>query len=337
MKKHGAAIIGCGLISKNHFKALRNIENAEVLTACDFKQERAEEAQKTYGIPRIETDYRKVLEDPEIDVVHICLPHDLHAEVSIAALRAGKAVLSEKPMAITTADAERIRSAVQETGGIYGVCFQNRYNESSRYMREIVDSGKLGKLQGGRGAVVWNRKEEYYRNSDWRGTLSHEGGSALINQAIHTLDLLQWLTVPVKKVEASISTKRLKGVIETEDSVDVLMQGAQDERLLFYASNCYVMNSPVELEIVGENGSLHMVGNIVTTNVSGVSETRDFTSGTVLGKDYWGSGHGDLIRDFYEKLDTGERFPIGFEEAMTSVKLVEAIYTSGREDRVVEM
>ena len=337
MKMFNTAVIGCGLISKNHFKALKNVENARCIAACDIKPERAAAAAETYGIPRTETDYHKVLEDPEVDVIHICLPHYLHAQVAIEALEHGKHVLCEKPMALDPADAERMIEARDKSGKALGICFQNRYNDSSKYMRALMDSGKLGKIIGARGSVVWNRNPEYYTGSDWRGTLDKEGGSALENQAIHTFDLLQWLTVPIKTLEATCTTKRHKGVIETEDTCDIYMTGPNGERLLFYCSNCYVTNSPVELEIICENGSIKMVGNVVTTELNGQKETKDFSSGTVLGKDYWGSGHGFLIEDYYKKLETGERFPISGEEAIVSVKLLHAVYTSSKTHSVIHL
>ena len=325
------------MISKNHFKALKNVQNAECIVACDCKPERARAAAETYGIPAIETDYHKVLENPEVDVVHICLPHYLHAQVAMEAMEHGKHVLCEKPMALSPEDAQKMIEVRDRTGTVLGICFQNRYNDASKYMRTLMDSGKMGKVLGARGAVCWNRNPEYYTGSDWRGTLDKEGGSALENQAIHTFDLMQWLTVPIRTVEASCSTKRLKGVIETEDTCDVFMTGPDGERFIFYCTNCYVKNAPVELEIVCENGSIRMVGNLVTTELDGKTETKDFSSGTVFGKDYWGSGHGFLIEDYYNKLASGERFPISGEEAIVSVQLLHAVYTSAKNHSVISL
>lgn len=262
---------------------------------------------------------------------------DLHAQVAIEAMEHGKHVLCEKPMALDPADAEKMIEVRDRTGRTLGICFQNRYNDSSRYMRSLMDSGRMGKVLGARGAVFWNRNPEYYTESDWRGTLDKEGGSALENQAIHTFDLMQWLTVPIKTVEASCSTKRHKGVIETEDTCDVFMTGPNGERLVFFCTNCYVKNAPVELEIVCENGSIRMVGNLVTTELDGKTETKDFSSGTVFGKDYWGSGHGFLIEDYYTRLAAGERFPVSGEEAIVSTRLLHAVYSSAKNHEVIRL
>lgn len=337
MKELHAAVIGCGLISKNHLKALKNVKQASCAAVCDIEREKAEKAAEQYGIAKIYTDYHEMLADPDIDVVHICTPHFLHAQMAVDALRAGKHVLCEKPMALSEEDAKAMMAARDEAGKQLAVCFQNRYNEASVYMKELLESGRLGKVLGARGQVTWNRKPEYYTQSPWRGRWATEGGGVLINQAIHTFDLLQWLTVPVKTVEAQISTMRLKGAIEVEDTADILMTGPEGERLLFYASNCYVKNAPVELEIVCDQGSVKMTGNVVVTEENGQITTKDYSSGTVFGKDYWGSGHGFLIDDFYRCIQSGEKFPVGGEEAIVSVRLLEAVYRSAKEGIAVKI
>lgn len=337
MKELHAAVIGCGLISKNHLKALNNVEQASCVAVCDIEREKAEQAAKQYGIAKIYTDYHEMLADPDIDVVHICTPHFLHAQMAVDALKAGKHVLCEKPMALSEEDAKEMIAARDDAGKQLAVCFQNRYNEASVYMKELLESRRLGKVLGARGQVTWNRKPEYYTQSPWRGRWATEGGGVLINQAIHTFDLLQWLTVPVKTVEARISTMRLKGTIEVEDTADILMTGPEGERLLFYASNCYVKNAPVELEIICEQGSVKMTGNVVVTEENGRVTTKDYSSGTVFGKDYWGSGHGFLIDDFYRCIRNGERFPVGGEEAIISVRLLEAVYRSAKEGTAVKI
>lgn len=335
MRELRSAVIGCGLISKNHLKALGSLEYANCVAVCDIVREKAELAAKEYGVPKVYTDYKEMLADPEIDVIHICTPHFLHAQMAVDALQAGKHTLCEKPMALTKEDAERMIEARDKAQKQLGICFQNRYNEASVYMKKLLESGKLGKILGARGQVTWNRKPEYYTDSPWRGRWATEGGGVLINQAIHTFDLLQWLTVPIVTVEAGIATRRLKEAIEVEDTVDVYMTGGQGERLLFYASNCYVKNAPVELEIVCEKGSVKMTGNVVVTDEDGEITQTDYSSGTVLGKDYWGSGHGFLIQDFYNCIQKGQAFPVSGEEAIVSVKLLDAVYRSGKEGRTI--
>ena len=331
MKTLHAAVIGCGLISKNHFKALKNVEHVCCTAVCDIDPDKARAAAEIHGIHQVYSDYKELLKDPDIDVVHICTPHYLHARMAIDALKAGKHVLCEKPMALTKEDAKQMLEARERWGKHLGICFQNRYNQASVYMKQLMDQGTLGRVLGARGQVTWDRKPEYYSESPWRGRWATEGGGVLINQAIHTFDLLQWLTgCRVTTVDVSISAKRLKGVIEVEDTVDILMTGEAGERLIFYATNCYVKNVPVELEIICEHGSVKMTGNVVVTDQDGTVATKDYSSGTVLGKDHWGSGHGFLISDFYRCIQEGQSFPVGGEEAIVSVGLLEAVYRSAK-------
>lgn len=329
------AIIGCGLISQNHLKAMQQVSTAEVYAVCDIDQEKADRVAESYGIKHVYYDYQEMLTNEEIDVVHICTPHYLHCQMAVDSFRAGKHVLCEKPVALTYSNAQLMIEERDKAGKQLAVCFQNRYNEASVYLKKMTESGKFGKLLGARGQVTWNRKPEYYTASNWRGRWDTEGGGVLINQAIHTFDLLQWLTCEMKTVEADISTKRLKEAIEVEDTVDVYMTGPAGERILFYASNCYVKNAPIELELIYENGSLKLIGNQVLTEINGTTQSHDYSSGAVHGKDYWGSGHGFLIEDFYDCIETGRRFPVSGEEAMVSVKLLEAVYASGKSGQPV--
>lgn len=332
-----AAVIGCGMISGNHLKALQNISGAEIYALCDIDIEKARKAAQEYGASMVYDDYRKLLLDDRVDVVHICTPHYLHTQMTVDSLHARKHVLCEKPMAFTQEEGKTMIRARDRSGKQLAVCFQNRYNEASVYMKNVMESGVLGPLLGARAQVTWNRNPEYYEKSPWRGRWELEGGGVLINQAIHTFDLLQSLTGKIQTVEASISTNRFKGVMEVEDTADVFMTGEKNQRILFYASNCYVKNAPVELELICERGSMKLVGNKVVTEREGAVTEQDYTSGTVVGKDYWGSGHGLLIQDFYDCIETGRTFPVSGEEALLTVRLLEAVYRSGKSGEMIEI
>ena len=165
------AVIGCGMISKNHFKALKNVENAECVVACDIRPERAAAAAETYGIPHTETEYRRVLDNPEIDVVHICLPHYLHAPVTIEALSHGKNVLTEKPMATRWSDGTRMVRACDEAGVRLFVVKQNRRNTTLQLLKRAIDEGRFGKIHLVQLNVFWTRPQSYYdQGNGWRGT-----------------------------------------------------------------------------------------------------------------------------------------------------------------------
>ena len=134
------------------------------------------------------------------DIVHVCTPHHLHAPMAIECLRRGVHVLLEKPVATTVADGEAVVRAAEASTATVGVCFQNRFNPTVRAIRDLLDAGTLGDLLGGRAAVTWFRDESYYEARPWRGRWAESGGGVLINQAIHTLDLLQWFLGDVTTV-----------------------------------------------------------------------------------------------------------------------------------------
>lgn len=329
MKKPlGVGVIGCGHISGNHFQALKQLEDAKLVAVCDIDPERLSLAMAEQGVKGC-TDYHEMLADPTVDVVHVCTPHYLHHAMAVDAMKAGKHVLTEKPMAICLADAEDMTRVAKESGRQLGICFQNRYNRATLRIRALLDEGKIGRVLGGNASVLWDRGEAYYASGAWRGKWATEGGGVLINQAIHTLDLLRDFSGEIVDVKCSMSCKRLEDMIEVEDTCDLMMTTSTGARLLFYASNGSVGNTPVQVLLKCENGTIHMVGSRVTVQWNdGHTESEDYTSGTKWGKDYWGDGHGHLIADFYRCLQEGKPFPIDGDEALKTTRIVEAAYTS---------
>ena len=208
MEKMGAAVIGCGAISGVHADALRESQYAELLCVVDIKEDRAKKAADRYSC-QWETDYRKVLDNKDIHVIHVCTPHYLHADMAIEGLKAGKHVLVEKPVAINVEQAKKMLEASKKYKSFLGVCFQNRYNPTSVVAKQILDSGELGKVLGIKGLVTWYRDEEYYSSSGWRGSFDTEGGGVLINQSIHTLDLMQWFGGDIESSKGGVYTKFL--------------------------------------------------------------------------------------------------------------------------------
>ena len=174
---------------KVHFAATTTNPSAQLIAVCDIKEDRAQSASAKYGVPYY-TDYEEALALGP-DIIHVCTPHHNHAEIAIAAAKRGIHILTEKPMAVTLHDADRMIRAAEDNKVTLGVIFQNRYNPSSLAIKEAVTSGALGKVLGGRLFVTWLRDDEYYSKSDWKGTWDMEGGGVLIDQAIHTMDLMQ--------------------------------------------------------------------------------------------------------------------------------------------------
>ncbi len=332
MNPFNVAVIGCGAISGNHFHALEKLDTARLTAVCDINAEKANAAADAQHV-RACTDWQALIQDPGIDAVHLCVPHWLHRPMAVAALRAGKHVLCEKPMGMNADEAAQMAAAARETGKALTVCFQNRYNPASRRMKALIDSGALGAFLGGSAFVVWNRGEQYYQNCDWRGRWRTEGGSVLINQAIHTLDLINWLSGGLRVTHGRMSAHRLAQTIETEDTCELLLSDAAGHRCLFYASNCGVNNLPVQLHLTFEQGELHMDGSRLTVKTPDMTALEDYSAQVKVGKDYWGSGHGPFIEDFYRRLQAGEAPAIPPEDALRTMRLMDEAYRADTSER----
>ena len=170
MKKFRVGVIGCGRISPFHGMPAKSQENAKLVACCDVKPERAKMRAKMFGC-KAYTDFEEMIVKEKLDVVHICLPHYLHAPVAIRAMELGCHVLTEKPMAISFKQAQDMVKASKKTGKTLGVIFQNRYNAGSVLAKQAISSGSLGKILSARCIVNWMRTPEYYSSSDWKGWL----------------------------------------------------------------------------------------------------------------------------------------------------------------------
>lgn len=331
----GAAIVGAGAISPIHADSIIKLNGVQLKLIVDSDPVRASQAAERYHCEAA-SDIQALLEREDIQVVHLCTPHHLHAEMAIALLRSGKHVLTEKPIAHHLQAAETLLQTADQYPGQLGVVFQNRYNASSRKIREIIDQGTLGPLLGLKGMVTWGREPAYYTSSPWRGRWATEGGGVLINQAIHTLDLLQWFGGEVTSIQGSASTDALGEIIEVEDTAHAHISFSNGARGLFYATNAYVSNSPVELELVFEQGLLQLRADCLYLVKDGseslLCEPPALldAQGLVTGKSYWGISHQLLIEDFYEHIRSGARFPIHAEEGIKTLRLIAELYASSQ-------
>ena len=222
-------VIGCGNIGKVHSMILKELKEVRLCAMADIRIDRAEEfcRQYTEGKGHAYESLEEMLEQEELDGIHICTPHFCHVPMAERALKKGLHVFMEKPPAISRQQFEQLEKASSESGARLGICFQNRYNETTKKATELIEEGKIGALRGGRAFVTWNRNAPYYTESGWRGKLETEGGGALMNQSIHALDLLlRWLGKPIK-TEASMSNHHLKGIVEVEDTLEAYMEFTQ--------------------------------------------------------------------------------------------------------------
>lgn len=334
-----SAIVGCGAIAKLHAGILEESSFSQIIAVADCRADRARELAEESGHNkcRYYDSLEEMCDKEEIDVLHICTPHYLHVPMAIYALERGISVFMEKPPAITREQFIQLQEAEQKAKqkAMLGICFQNRYNDSVKALYDMLHNSELGKVIGAKAYITWNRTKEYYEESDWRGRKALEGGGALINQTIHTLDLLvQFLGKPLL-TKASMHNRHLSNYIEVEDTVDAYMEFGEIP-VLFYGTTAYSTNSPVMIEVECEKAVLRMEGSEITKRYpNGDIESIKFHKGYTMGKDYWGTGHKSCITDFYQCLLEGKEFPVGLSHVRNSFELMMDIYQSAKEGRVV--
>ena len=320
-----AAVIGCGDVSAVHFEALAKLDGATLVAVCDSDPQRLAAAVAAQGVPGF-ADHLSLIEAVRPDVVHICTPHDQHASVAADCLARGINVIVEKPLAHSLAEGRRLVEAAAAGAAKIAVCFQNRYNATSQAMAALLSSGDLGAVAGASATVMWQRSAEYYQDRPWRGTWAGGGGGLMMNQAIHTVDLLQWLVGDVVAVSGHSSTRFLGGAIEVEDTTEFVAEHANGARSAFYATLANASNAPVTLEVVTEKAVLSLRGDLTIAHADGrvdVIPERRSDSG---GRSYWGVSHELLIHDFYGRLHDAEPFWISPAEAEKSLRIVKEIY-----------
>ena len=166
-------------------------DDAELVAVCDIKKDIADKSAKKFGT-KAYYDYERMIEEVKPDIVHVCLPHYLHPVASRFAIEHGVNVLCEKPIAIDYKSGEENVALAEQKCVNYGVIFQCRYNDASQLVKKTLLSGELGKIISARSTLTWYRPDSYYKNSDWKGTWKYEGGGVIINQAIHSMDLVNW-------------------------------------------------------------------------------------------------------------------------------------------------
>lgn len=338
MQKLRSVIIGCGAIFPMHATPVMNNEYTELAAVCDIDAVLASARAQECGCGCY-TDYKTMIEEIKPDSVHICLPHYLHATVSIYALEHGCNVICEKPMATTVEDAEKMIEASKRTGRTLEIIFQNRYNPGSKLIKQTLQSGRLGKVLGARASVCWERDEQYYSQSGWRGTFEKEGGGVCVNQAIHTLDLMLWFMgkKPVS-VKASLDTRMHN--IEVEDDASGMIVFEDNTRANFWFTNNYCYSAPIEIEVVCEKGIAKLAGDKAEIKIDG-GETLTAENGenefVEYGsmKNYWGVSHIKQINDYYSSLVNGTDMFVNYNDAFATHKVMCAILKSGRENKTI--
>ncbi len=252
-KKLRFAIIGCGVIGKHHAQILSEIPDAELAAVADEAADRAKSLAEKYGIDYY-TDYKEMLARDDIDIVNVCTPSGMHADNAIDIAKAGKHAIVEKPMDIVLEKADRMIAAFREAGKKLTVISQHRFDPATVQVKKDLEAGKFGKLILGTAAINWYRSQAYYDSGDWRGTWALDGGGVLMNQSIHTIDLLQYFMGPVESIYAHCATLGHER-IEVEDVAVATLKFRNGALGTIVGTTCAYPGLTTRLEIFGENGS----------------------------------------------------------------------------------
>lgn len=321
-----AAVVGCGDVSVVHLEAIQRIDGSELVAVGDIDPAVAEQASRRWGVPGF-TDVAAMIEAVGPDVVHLSTPHDQHVTPALTCLDSGVAVLSEKPVAASVAAAQPLLAWSQaHPEATVGICFQNRYNAASQTARALLSSGELGAVHGAFATVAWHRDPAYYAKRPWRGQRAHSGGGALINQAIHTIDLLQWLLGDVTRVGGRADSYLLSDVIDVEDSAQVIMDHAGGARSVCVATNTAAIDFPVSIEVATERARLLIRGDLTITREDGSVEVVRERRAASGGRSYWGVSHELLIADFHAHATAGKPFWIDPAEGIKALEIIEQVY-----------
>lgn len=332
-------IVGCGRIAPRHAEAIADLPGATLVAVADKIESRAKHFGGEHGADAL-TDYHVLLERHDVDVVNICTPSGLHAQMAIEAMQAGKHVIVEKPMALSLADADRMIATAAETNRRMCIVLQNRYNPPVQDVRRLVDEGRLGRLLLGNACVRWYRPQEYY-NDEWHGTWALDGG-ALMNQSIHHIDALQWLMGPVEEVSAYTAT--LAHRMEAEDTgVAILKFRGGAIGSIEGSTITYPENLEGSIAIFGDRGSVKVGGTALNRKaiwkIAGELEHERelLTREQIDPSSVYGQSHKAVFADMIDAVLHDRDPKTNGLEARRSVALVLAIYESARTGQPVRM
>lgn len=333
------ALVGCGRISKNHFDAIAKISDLRLTAVCDEVESRAREAGESRGVAWY-TDYAKLLAEAPCDAVVIATPSGLHPAHGIAAARAGKHVICEKPMATSLKDADDLVRACDEAKVQLFVVKQNRLNPAIQLLKRAVDKGRFGRIYMANTTVLWSRPQEYYDQAPWRGTWEFDGG-AFLNQASHYVDLMQWLVGPVDSVMAKTAT--LARRIESEDSGVAALKfrsGALGSILVTMLT--FPKNLEGSITILGEKGTAKVGGTAVNkiehwSFADYDDDDKVVDQAATNPTSVYGFGHEGYYRNVVAALRGHERPDTDGRGGRKSLELILAIYESARTNRDVAL
>ena len=343
----GFGIIGCGMISRFHAKAIADIENAHLVGCWNRTPESADKLAeetdcKAYGT------LEEMLADSEIQVVTIGTASGAHLDPAVAAAEAGKHVIIEKPLEVTLERCDQIIQACEKNNVKLATIFPSRFHQSSQLMKSAVESNKFGQLTMGDAYVKWYRTQEYYDSGAWRGTWEMDGGGALMNQAIHSVDLLYWFMGPVKSIVAQTATLAHER-IEVEDVATASIQFENGALGVIEATTAAFPGALKKIELHGSLGSATLEEEDISVwefaeptdedkqLLESMSNQTETGGGAADPAAIGHHGHTELFKDTLRAIESGGKPLIDGHEGRRSVEIILAIYKAAQSGQRVEL
>lgn len=339
-------VIGIGGVGREHVKCALKIPELDLVAVADVNEQFLAQAKEEYGV-KTYTDYIEMIEKEKLDAVSVCVPHFLHATITINAIKAGAHVLVEKPIAISVKEADEMINAAKKKGVKLAVVFQNRTNPLYQEVKRIIDEEGIGELLRAQLTYLCYRTQSYYQSAAWRGKWKTEGGGVLINQAIHFIDLFQWLTkTPVKRIRAFINT--IAHEIEVEDIASAAIEFENGALGTIQVSS---IDTPGELriEIRGDEKAVIIENDVATIYYNNIPikesikklakwESPTYTSKKISLEEVkreW--GHKVVLEDFAKAILFDKEPMVTGEEALKSLEIVNAIILSSVKKKEVTL
>ncbi|MFW6456794.1 MAG: Gfo/Idh/MocA family protein [Planctomycetota bacterium] len=337
-------VIGCGSVAPTHVESYRQNENVQVKWACDLIKAKARNLAAEYHIPQISTNYEDVINDSEVDCISVCTEHSAHPAITVAALDSGKHVLCEKALAATSEGMDDMFEAHERNPHlVFSGVFQHRFDAIYRALKQLLNEDALGTILTGGVQVRCLRTDDYYHGDEWRGTWAQEGGSVLINQAIHFIDILLWLMDGAREVCGAHTNLTHRGVIETEDCATGALRFHNGALGTLEATSSSHLNWEPTISIHGTAGSVEIRHaepiKLLFDDPDAEQYARDTIAdareagGVTAGKDYYGTGHAAQIADFISAIREQHEPFVPAHEARHAVDVVLKIYESHKNGR----
>ncbi len=341
MAQVGFGIIGCGNIAPMHARSISELEHTRLVGVADGVLERARKTAAEFGCEAY-GDFNELLARKDVDAVCICVPSGARCEIAEACAKAGKHVLSEKPLEVTTERVDRIIEACDAAKVKLGCVFQSRFSKSARHAREALDAGRFGKLVLGDAYIKWYRSQAYYDSGAWRGTWKLDGGGALMNQGIHQIDLLLWFMGAARRVFGRTATVAHSG-LEVEDLATAMIEFENGAFGVIEGSTAVWHGHPARVEVHGTKGTAVIEdGQLKAWEFEDATEEDQRIREALSADATLGSGAGDPLAalshgghkmqiDDFARAILEDRPPfIEGREGRRAVELIRAIYTSAR-------